>query len=206
MRERQLREPRQQRSRVTKQRVLEAAIESLAQVGWAESTVAVVAARAGVSRGAAQYHFPSKESLFKAAVEYVTEVRLTEIRQGAATLPPDEGRTEAVLTMLTGLYTGPLFQATLQMWSAAATEPTLHAQVVALERHIGRQAHQVALELLGASEAKSGTRQTVQGMLDMARGLGLAAVLTDDAARRTGIIEQWAKILDDTLDLSHGTR
>jgi hypothetical protein len=39
----------------------------------------------------------------------------------------------------------------------------------------------------------------VQGVLDMARGLGLADLLTDDARRRRGIVRQWAHILDQAL-------
>jgi AcrR family transcriptional regulator len=81
------RQPQQDRSRATRQRLLEAAIECLAEVGWAGSTVAVVAERAGVSRGAAQHHFPTREDLFAAAVDYVTEVRTAWIREHSADLP-----------------------------------------------------------------------------------------------------------------------
>ena len=42
--------PKQDRSRVTRQRLLEAAVACLAEHGWAGSTVSVVAERAGVSR------------------------------------------------------------------------------------------------------------------------------------------------------------
>jgi hypothetical protein len=44
-----------------------------------------------------------------------------------------------------------------------------------------------------------GVRETVQGMLDMARGLGLADVLTDDSARRRRVIAHWSAILDREL-------
>jgi hypothetical protein len=54
-----LREPRQDRSRATRRRLFEAAIDCLASIGWARTTVALVAERAGVSRGAAQHHFPA---------------------------------------------------------------------------------------------------------------------------------------------------
>lgn len=101
--------------------------------------------------------------------------------------------------MLAGLYTGTLFRATLHMWVAAATEPTLHDLVVQLERHVGRQAHRAALDLLGLDESATGVRQTVQGALDMTRGLGLANLLTDDTGRREHILRRWAKILDDAL-------
>lgn len=46
-----LKAPQQDRSRATRQRLLEAAVESLAEVGYAATTVSVVATRAGVSRG-----------------------------------------------------------------------------------------------------------------------------------------------------------
>lgn len=194
-----VREPRQERGWATRQRILEAAISSLAELGWTASTVAVIAKRAGVSRGAAQHHFPTRESLFAAAVEYVTEIRLDDIRRGAARLPSGPRRTTAILTMLAGLYTGTLFKATLHLWVAAATEPGLHDLVVGLERNVGRQAHRAALDLLGVDDTTPGVRQTVQGALDMARGLGLANLLTDDTDRRERILRRWSDILDDAL-------
>ncbi len=193
------REPQQDRSRVTRRKLLEAALESLAEVGYAGSTVAVVAARAGVSRGAAQHHFPTRGGLFAAAVEYMTEVRLAEIRQQAMTLPAGAGRTEAVVALLANVYTGPLFKAALHLWVAASTDDELRHRIVELESYVGRQAHRALLEVLDVDEHTPGVRETVQGVLDMVRGLGLADLLTDDSRRRRGIVRQWARILDATL-------
>ncbi|GGR14580.1 TetR/AcrR family transcriptional regulator [Streptomyces netropsis] len=189
--------PKQDRSRATRQRLLEAAIACLAEYGWAGSTVAVVAERAGVSRGAAQHHFPTREDLFTAAVEYVAEERSAALR----TLMPRGGpdRTRAVVGALVGLYTGPLFRAALQLWAAAAHEEQLRPRVTDLEARVGRESHRMAVELLGADEGCPGVRETVQGLLDMARGLGLADLLTDDSARRERVVEQWARILDGVL-------
>ncbi|MFD0853635.1 TetR/AcrR family transcriptional regulator, partial [Actinomadura adrarensis] len=44
-----------------------------------------------------------------------------------------------------------------------------------------------------------GVRETVQATLDLMRGLGLAALLTDDSARRSRLLRQWATTLDRTL-------
>ena len=181
-----LKAPQQDRSRATRQRLLEAAVESLAEVGYAATTVSVVATRAGVSRGAAQHHFPTRADLFEAAVEYMTEVRLAEIKAQAAALPSGPARTEAIVGMLADVYTGPLFRAALHLWVAASTEDALRRQIVRLEAHVGRQAHRALLEVLEVSERTPGVRETVQGVLDMARGLGLADLLTDDSARRKG--------------------
>lgn len=194
------RTPQQDRSRATRRRLLAAAVDCLAELGWNGSTVAVVAERAGVSRGAAQHHFPTREDLFTAAVEHVTAERLAAVRATADDLPdPGPERTEAVVDMIVRLYTGPLFRAALHLWVAAATEEGLRSRIVALEGRVGREAHRAAVEFLDADEAAPGIRESVQATLDLARGLGLANLLTDDSARRTGVIRQWASVLESTL-------
>ena len=192
------REPQQDRSRATRSRLLEAAVACLAEVGWSGSTVAVVAERAGVSRGAAQHHFPTREALFVAAVEHVAEQRSAEIRQQMEASDPTAGsRTTAeVVELVVDLYTGPMFRAALALWVASAAEPELRDQVVPLEARIGRQVHRLAVDLLGVDESVPGARETIQATLDLARGLGLANLLTDDSARRRGIVTQWARMLD----------
>ncbi len=189
--------PKQDRSRATRQRLLEAAVACLAAHGWAGSTVSVVAERAGVSRGAAQHHFPTREDLFTAAVEYVAEERSTALRalfpEGAA------GDRHAVVAALVDLYTGPLFRAALHLWVAASNEDQLRPRVTELESRVGRETHRIAVDLLAADETVPGVRETVQGLLDMARGLGLANLLTDDAARRERVVEEWAGLLEQAL-------
>lgn len=189
--------PKQDRSRATRQRLLEAAVSCLAERGWAGSTVSVVAERAGVSRGAAQHHFPTREDLFTAAVEYVAEERSTALR---ALFPHGAANRAAVVGALVDLYTGPLFRAALHLWVAASNEDQLGGRVTELEARVGRETHRIAVELLGADESVPGVRETVQGLLDMARGLGLANLLTDDAARRDRVVAQWASLLDGALD------
>jgi AcrR family transcriptional regulator len=193
------REPRQDRSRATRARLLEAAITCLAEVGYQASTVTVVAERAGVSRGAAQHHFPTREALFTAALEHVTRVRADELTRELADLPGGSPATADVVDLVFTLFTGPLFRAALALWVAAAAEPALREQIIPLEARIGRDIHRVVVELLGADEHVAGIRETVQATLDLARGLGLANLLTDDGRRRARIGAQWSRVLDATL-------
>jgi AcrR family transcriptional regulator len=193
------REPQQDRSRATRARLLEAAITSLGELGYQASTVAVVAERAGVSRGAAQHHFPTREDLFTAALEHVTHVRAEELRRELAGLPGTRPSTAAVVDLTFSLFTGPLFRAALSLWVAAAAEPSLREQVVPLEARIGREIHRVVVDLLEVDEGVPGVRESVQATLDLARGLGLANLLTDDSRRRDRIAAQWARTLEQTL-------
>ncbi|MCS0635915.1 TetR/AcrR family transcriptional regulator [Streptomyces sp. LP05-1] len=185
--------PKQDRSRATRRRLLEAAVACLAERGWQGSTVTVVAERAGVSRGAAQHHFPTREDLFTAAVEYVAEERSHALRE----LPGQD--RPAVVAALVDLYTGPLFRAALHLWVAASDEEQLRPRVTELEARVGRETHRIAVELLGADESLPGVRETVQGLLDMARGLGLANLLTDDRPRRDRVVAQWSRLVEDAL-------
>ena len=193
------RRPQQDRSRATRSRLLEAAISCLADLGYQASTVAVVAEHAGVSRGAAQHHFPTREALFTAAVEHVTAERAAAMKEQVAELTGGRADTAAVVDLVFTLFTGSLFRAALALWVAAANEPALREQIVPLEARMGREAHRMVVELLGADEREPGVRETVQATLDLARGLGLANLLTDDSARRHRIAAQWAAILDATL-------
>jgi len=191
-----VREPQQERSRTTRRRLIEAALDSFGERGWHGVTVAVIAERAGVSRGAAQHHFPTREDLVAAAVDLLGEAQIDELRAQAADLPSGASRIERVVEMVLNLYTGPLFRAALQLWSVAATDESLRDVLVPLEARVGREAHRVTVELLGVDESRPGVRELVQATLDLARGLGLANLLTDDARRRRQIVREWARTLE----------
>ena len=194
--------PKQDRSRATRQRLLEAAVSCLAEHGWAGSTVSVVAERAGVSRGAAQHHFPTRGDLVTAAILHMGDVRLAELQP--THLPPADGpaRTRAALERLAELYTGALFTAALHVWAEAAVDPELRARVVVLEHRLAQEGYALAVALLGVDGDDPVVRPLVAGTLDLVRGLALADVLTDDSRRRARILDAWAEQLDRAL---HGT-
>lgn len=174
---------------------MDAAVACLSELGWARVTVALIAERAGVSRGAAQHHFPTREDLVTAAVAHLAEEQIRHLRTRAADLPSGSSRIEPVVDLLLELYTGPMFRAALHLWVAASTDDSLRRSVVPLQATVGREAHQVAVELLGVDESRPGVRELVQATLDLARGLGLANLLADDTPRRRQIIAQWARVL-----------
>ncbi|MGN6576477.1 MAG: TetR/AcrR family transcriptional regulator [Nocardioides sp.] len=191
--------PQEERSRAMRQRLLEATVECLVERGWSGTSTTLVSQRAGVSRGAQLHHFPTKSDLVVAAVEHLSEVRGEELAAAAQALPTGPRRTRAVLGMLADHFTSPVFTAALELWVAARTDPELRSAVGPLEQRIGREVHRSTVELLGVDESRPGARELVQATLDLARGLGLANTITDDAARRTRILDHWADVLDDHL-------
>jgi AcrR family transcriptional regulator len=191
--------PQEERTRVMRQRLLEATVELLVERGWSGTSTTLVSKRAGVSRGAQLHHFPTKNDLVLAAVDHLSEVRGRELADAATNLPTGPRRTRAVLEMLAEHFTSPVFTAALELWVAARTDPNLLASLAPLEQRIGRETHRRTVELLGVDETQPGVRELVQATLDLVRGLGLANTISDDAARRRRILDQWARTLDDRI-------
>lgn len=178
---------------------MEATVECLVERGWAGTTTVLVAERAGVSRGAQLHHFRTRGELVAAAVEYVGAQSVAEMLQRAKTLPSTGDRTAAVVQFIIDFYVGPLFTAALEFWVAARTDPEIKTLVIELEARLGREIHRIAVELLAADEGRPGVREAVQATLDLARGLALANLLTDDSRRRGRIIRQWTPMLDKAI-------
>jgi AcrR family transcriptional regulator len=193
--------PQGERTRAMRLRLMEATVDCLVELGWAGTTTTVVSRRAGVSRGAQLHHFPSKQALVVAAVEHLTDRRRDDMRAAADELP-DDGRIRRALDLLAAQFVSPVFFAALELWVAARTDAELRESVGPLERRIGRETHAFALELLGVDEARGDNRQLVQATLDLVRGLGLAASLSDDIARRAAVLDSWAVVLEHELDMS----
>jgi AcrR family transcriptional regulator len=179
-------------------RLMDATIDCLVERGFAGTSTTLISRRAGVSRGAQLHHFPTKNALVVAAVEHLTDVRGAELAAAAARVPAAH-RTRDVVRMLGDHFASPVFTAALELWVAARTDAALLEAVEPLERKVGRETHRMTVHLLGADESKPGVRELVQATLDLVRGLGLAATITDDTRRRNRILDQWSTTLEEAL-------
>jgi AcrR family transcriptional regulator len=75
-------EPKSNRGRLTRQRLLTAGKKVFERDGFLQARVADIAAEAGVSHGSFYHYFDSKESIFRVIAEAV-EVRLISVDDGA---------------------------------------------------------------------------------------------------------------------------
>lgn len=75
---------------VRRQRIVDAAIDCLAREGWHNTTLAVIAAQAGISRGLISYHFAGRDDLYGAVLESVVETVF-----GAGSVAMQQGIDEA---------------------------------------------------------------------------------------------------------------
>lgn len=83
--------PVQERAQITRERLLEAAIDRFARVGYDAASTRQIETEAGVKRGLIAYHFGTKEALWKAAAGWMlerSERAIASAEEGAQSVDP----------------------------------------------------------------------------------------------------------------------
>lgn len=137
----------QARSIATRTALLDAALESLVERGYAATTTIETARRARVSRGAQLHHFPTRAQLVTAAVQHLLERRMAEFREVFAAIDPRAERLDAAIDLLWSMFQGPAFAAWLELWIAARTDPELAAAIVAMDVRFTDESRALFLEM-----------------------------------------------------------
>ena len=128
------RRTQEERSATTRRLLLDATVECLVKYGYAGTTTTRVAELAGVSRGAQVHHFTTKNDLVLAAVRHLAD------RQAEAALAaPDRLASSAdpvgdALDLVWAAHQGATFDAAIELWVAARTDPDLREATTAFER------------------------------------------------------------------------
>src|SRR6266568_219940 len=125
-------------SAVTRQRLLTAAAELIAELGWGRVTTRAVAARAGLPHGAVSYHFRGKQELLAEAalrtVEQAFPIAELEALETMADLmavaSAGLGDREAIDPVLSAVM--------LEAMRESARDPALRERIAALEREYRR--------------------------------------------------------------------
>jgi AcrR family transcriptional regulator len=189
----------QERRAETRTKLLEATLDSLAEVGYAATTSRRVAEAAGVSQGAQTYHFPYRVDLVGAAVEHLAERRIAALRQKAAGLPaaPHE-RVSALLDLIWADFSSPLFTALVKVWVVAADDPELHERLVPVERRLTQVIGELSREFFGELASRPNARRLQLTVLSSMRGLALTQRF--EPRRRRGP-DRWPELRASLLDL-----
>jgi AcrR family transcriptional regulator len=200
----------QQRREETRRALLDATVESLIEVGFARTTTLEVQRRADVSRGALLHHFPSKAELLVAAVDHLAEKRAAEMKQLAALLPPErperadaaagpdqpaaggDARTGAVLDLLWQCFSGTFFKVSMELRTAARTDPELRAVLTVAERKLRDRIVAQSRSLFGRTVAEhAGLERALDLTLQLMIGAAMTSVLHGESSRLDVLIDDW---------------
>lgn len=213
----------QQRREETRRALLDAAVQSLIEVGFARTTTLEVQRRADVSRGALLHHFPSKAELLVAAVDHLAEMRAREMKAFASQLPPERAdraeqperiervdrvapeagengepvpggdpRTSAVLDLLWQCFSGTFFKVSMELRTAARTDPELRRVLTTAERSLRDRIVAQSRTLFGRAVAEHpGLERALDLTLQLMIGAAMTSVLHGQSSQLDDLIDDW---------------
>jgi AcrR family transcriptional regulator len=177
-----------ERRATTRAALLDAAIACLVQDGYAGLTTRRVADRAGVSQGTQMHYFPTRALFVAEAIRHVATELTRELRSqlGEGPVAAEEQQIERLLDELWRVHTGPIFQATMELWVAARTDEEIRAAMDDVSRDVTRLIARSAAAYLPQTMAKPGAGDMLDHALATMRGLALLRFTGDaeDVARR----------------------
>lgn len=193
----------QQRSDETRRVVLDAAVHSLTELGFAKTTTLEVQRRAGVSRGALLHHFPSKADLIAAAIAHLATMRGLELKDKEARLPTSSGaeRIGAAIDLLWESFSGPLFYVAMDLRAASRTDEECRSVLTEVERDIRDRILYQSRRLFGAEVASHpGFGRALDMTLQFMIGAAMTAILHREEVRVAALIEDWKRLFPTLLD------
>lgn len=155
------RRTQQERSAATQDKLLDATIECIVELGYARTSTTLVCERAGLSRGAQVHHFPTRAALVAAAIERLFTRRHQEFRDSLQSQPD----VDSAFAELWQLYSGPTLHAWMELLIAARTDEVLREQLRAVDERFFDEAKQTCRKLLGLVDADEATVAAVARMI-----------------------------------------
>lgn len=173
---------------IRRRQLIEATIASIHEVGFAESSLSRISARAGVSTGIVHHYFEDKAELLESTLRQLgSNLRLAVVRRLAAARTPLE-RLLAVIdgNIGTDQFTPEGVSAWLAFWAQVPTNPRLaRVQHAIISRLHDNLVH--ALKSMGRQDAEE-IASVTEALID---GLWLRAALSSqdpDAARARRLV------------------
>lgn len=186
--------------RSTRDRILDAAVQSLIEQGAARTTTLEVQKKAGVSRGALLHHFPTHAELLSATVDdlvHRNEQSVFELQEKLHNAPDAVERAIRSLALMMGQ---PPFMAELELWALARTDEGLREALVKVERDARKESERVLRALFAPVADRPGHDAVIAMTTDFLRGFVLSGVLRRNPVRRQQMISNWVRATQILLE------
>ncbi len=183
-----------ERSQETRNKVCEATLQALVDVGYEQISTTMIAQRAQVSRGALTHQFPTRNDMLVSAFEQL----VAEWREGYpfGLDPETEQLSVDVLidALWTNIFADSRYIAAMELMLAARQDNDLgHALRDILVSWI-RQRDRITVQLVGGDvdDAEAGLK--VQLHLSVLRGIAMHQSFDSDAQTADKLIDLWKRI------------
>ena len=146
----------EERVSATRAKLIEAAIEALAEIGYHRTTFVEVSRRSDLSRGAIHHHFDSVPDLMSAVLETIAQIIEENINSAVQRVPTDTSVWASAIDFGWSMVQAQPHLALGQIRTAIASDAALRErvrdQVIRVDRWIHEQAKRVVTPPAGQAE------------------------------------------------------
>lgn len=186
----------QAKSARAREGICSATISSLAEVGYAETSIIRVAHMAGFSKGAVQHHFPTKEDLIAATVDTLL---LRTVQRKDAYPPSVEA---ALMDPWQRFINTAAYRALMEVLNASRTDKALANRIADELVDWGKKLDQ---QSLASYRARSGNDQEVVMLLNMTRSFMRGLLIQEhygvDQQTTQSYVKKWIELIAPLLEL-----
>ena len=184
------RRTQEERRETTRRKLHEAAAECIARSGLANSSLGVIAKHAGVTRGAVQHHFGTRNELLLAVVDEFGQQLIALSRNLTGRHAPLTDRIDSICSLYWETFSSPHFLAVIQIWLGVQNEPRIYRSVLNRIRWFEVELDRQWIDLFSDSPIdEKGLRAARHVTLGTMRGLALRMTYSRDASRSLDEIE-----------------
>jgi AcrR family transcriptional regulator len=185
-----------ERSEETRTRIVKAAANLIRKRGYARFRTAEVAKEAGLSRGAQLHHFPTKDSLVVATLEYVFEQAQVLSRRRAAAVNKPRDLIEAIIEDAREFFFSEHFMVAIDIVLSTSTDQSVRKQILDISRKARRPVEAAWAEALAANGVAGALASDIVALtLSLVRGMALRTLWDNDPKWFDELFSLWRQMI-----------
>jgi len=196
----------QEKSLRTRRLLLDAAIDSLADVGYGNASISDIAARAGVTRGAQVHHFRTRTELFAQVLAHLADLQREALQQYVSSVRPSASAAEVLVDLVTTTFSGKLGKASVELYVSIANEEDLRRNMLHVQHELTVQLLESCAELVGPDVPRDRLESAFWLTINLVRGTTVDEMLGRDADRRKRVLADWTALAAMALGPRDGGR
>ncbi|UGT53373.1 TetR/AcrR family transcriptional regulator [Nocardia asteroides] len=189
----------QEKSLRTRAQLLDAAIESLAEVGYAGASIADITARAGVTRGAQLHQFHTRAELFAQTIGHLTERQREAMQRKAKALTGATAAGAVLVELVTATFAGQLGRASVELYVGIAHDPPLRREMLRVQHELTVELLDRCGGLIDAAIARERLESAFWLTINLVRGATLDEMVGRDRVRRKQVLADWTALAEIAL-------
>ena len=185
----------EERSRDARERLLQSAVDTLFDRGYAGFTTKEVAGRAGFSVGALMHHYPTKAELAVAATAFIYEQAIARGRLNAAASAAAMDPLMAFVHDSLTVYRDWPFLAALEVIIVARTDPGLMTRIVPVMENYRKVTDETWIDVFaGVGYSRERAANVLKLVLTLIRGMAVNSLWQRDPAMSWTNLEAWVAL------------